>query len=458
VKRPATSGAVAGTDRRHRSAAVLALAGAAMVVMCAAVRMHPWSMAGILVALPAAVIAGWHVVSRRGLPRVVAGLVILIAVVAPVLHVLAHRPEALLVTMLLFGLSMACARFALQPAGPRPRRRRHRSRARTATPGRAVLLLNPCSGNGRAAGIDLADLTGLPDLDVVRVNPGEDLAALAEAAVAGGARTLGVAGGDGSMAAVAAVAARHRLPFVCVPAGTRNHFALDLGLDPRDTAHALTAFRSGTDVRVDMAEVNGQIFVNNVSLGLYPALLGSRHYRHSKARAVLDELPDVLGPESAPLPLRCRAPDGTVHSGAHALLVSNNPYRLGGLGHSAWRPQLNTGSLGVLSVRVDGGRALARLAALELFGRGHLSPGYRRWTTETLTVQADAPVTAALDGEPITLEPPLRFINRAGALLVRLPTSRPPTTARTLVREARHLVNAAKGERLSPNPHLPASR
>jgi len=81
---------VAGTDRLYRAAAVVALgsAVAALVVMCAAVRVHPWSMLGILVALPAAVIAGWHVVTRRGLARVVAGLIVLVAVVAPVLHVL----------------------------------------------------------------------------------------------------------------------------------------------------------------------------------------------------------------------------------------------------------------------------------------------------------------------------------------------------------------------------------
>jgi diacylglycerol kinase family enzyme len=440
---------VVATDRLYRSAAVLALAGAvaALAVMCAAVRVHPWSMVGILMALPAAVIAGWHVVSRRGLPRVMAGLVVLVAVVAPVLHVVAHRPAALLVTLLLFGFSMASARFALRPVGRRPRRGRRRSGARAVTAGRAVLLLNPRSGSGRLTEIDLGDLARLSDVDVVRVGPGEDLASLAEAAVAGGACVVGVAGGDGSMGSVAGVAARHGVPFVCVPTGTRNNFARDLGLDPRDVARTMTAFRNGTDIRVDVAEVNGRVFVNNVSLGLYPALLGSRHYRHSKVRAVLEQLPDVIGPESTPLPLRFRAPDGTPHSGVHALLVSNNAYRLGGLGHGAWRPQLNTGSLGVLSVKADGGRAVARLTALELFGRGHLSSGYRRWTTERLDVHADGPVTAALDGEPAPLEPLLRFTSRPGALLVRLPSSRPRTSTRALVWESQHLISAALGQR-----------
>jgi diacylglycerol kinase family enzyme len=423
----------------------LGSAVAALVVMCSAVRAHPWSMLGILLALPAAVVAGWHVVSRRGVTRVVAGLVVLVAVVAPVLHVLSHRPGALLVTLLLFGFSMASARVALLPAGRRPRPGRRRSGARVARSGRAVLLLNPHSGSGKAAGRGLADLARCSGVQVVAVRPGDDLAALAEAAVAAGAGVLGVAGGDGSMAPVAAVASRHGLPFVCVPAGTRNHFALDLGLDPSDLPHAVTAFQGGVQVRVDLAEVNGRAFVNNVSLGVYAAVVGSRHYRRSKLRALLEQLPDVIGPDSSPLPLRFRAPDGKQHSGAHALLVSNNPYRLGGLGHSAWRPRLDSGSLGVVTVRLEDGRAAARLALLELFGRGHRSSGYSRWRTGTLVVDADEPVTAGLDGEPALLEPRLRFASRPAALVVCLPVAPPRGSLRRVIEESRRLVSAVVG-------------
>jgi diacylglycerol kinase family enzyme len=280
-------------------------------------------------------------------------------------------------------------------------------------------------------------------VDVVTVQPGDDLAALAEAEVAAGAEVLGVAGGDGSMAPVAAVASRHGLPFVCVPAGTRNHFALDLGLDPNDPANALTAFRVGVHHRVDLAEVNGHVFVNNASLGLYATMVRSRHYRHSKLRAVLDELPDMIGPASEPLPLRFRAPDGHRYSAVHALLVSNNPYRLGGLGHSAWRPKLDSGSLGVLAVRIDHGRAAARLVLLELLRRRHPSSAYTRWTTETLTVEADEAVAGCLDGEPATIGSPLRFVSRSGALVVRLPVRSPRPSARMLAQEARHLLRTA---------------
>jgi diacylglycerol kinase family enzyme len=436
---------VFGRGRLYRVAAVVALgsAVAALVVMCAAVRVHPWSMLGILVALPAAVIAGWHVVSRRGLARVVAAVMVLVAVVAPVLHVLAHRPGALLITMLLFGFSMASARLALLPAGRRPQRGRRPRGARAASTGRAVLLLNPRSGTGRSSAIGLVDLALRSGVQVVQVPPGGDLGDLAEAQVADGARVLGVAGGDGSMAAVADVASRHGIPFVCVPAGTRNHFALDLGLDPNDLAHAMSAFGQGVDCGVDLAEVNGRVFVNNVSLGVYAAMVGSRHYRRSKVRAVLAELPDLIGPASVPVPLHFRAPDGTEHSGVHALLVSNNPYRLGGLGYSAWRPHLASGLLGVLTVRVNDGRSAARLALLELFGRGHLSAGYSRWTAAALSVDADGFVPAGLDGEPVTLEQHLNFVSRPRALVVRLPLRPRRNPGRRLIEESRHLVRAA---------------
>src|SRR5206468_2305338 len=101
----------------------------------------------------------------------------------------------------------------------------------------------------------------------VLFGPGDDLRALTEHAVAQGADVLGVAGGDGSQALVADVARSHDLAFVCIPAGTRNHFALDLGLDRRDVAGALDAFEDAVERRIDLASVGGRVFVNNASLG-----------------------------------------------------------------------------------------------------------------------------------------------------------------------------------------------
>ncbi|WP_143448387.1 diacylglycerol kinase family protein, partial [Kineosporia sp. A_224] len=364
-----------------------------------------------------------------------------------VLHVLSHRPGALLVSMVLFGLSMVSARVALQPLGRRPSRDRrrphgHRPARRVPRGGRAVLLVNCRSGSGKA----MAEITHRADrecVEIVLVAEGQDLSVLADAVAADGAGILGVAGGDGSMAAVAAVASRRGLPFVCVPTGTRNHFALDLGIDPADISSAVSAFRGENDVRVDLGEVNGRIFVNNVSLGLYAGLLASRHYRRSKMRAVLDELPALVGPDARPPALRFAAPQGMTQDGTDALLVSNNPYRLGGLGRSAWRPDLASGTLGVLTIRLDDGNAIMRLAAAELLGRGRLPAGYDRWTTDTFAVDADGPIDAAVDGEPVRLSGVLRFAVRPGALVVRRPPARRREAAGRLVREARLLLRTA---------------
>ena len=130
---------------------------------------------------------------------------------------------------------------------------------------------------------------------------GDDLAALARTIVARGANVVGMAGGDGSQGVVAAVAAEHDLPFVCVPAGTRNHFAHDLGVDGTDVVGALDAFFDGPERRVDLAQVNGRVFVNNASMGAYARIVQSKDYRDAKLRTVIESLPDLVGPKAAPL-------------------------------------------------------------------------------------------------------------------------------------------------------------
>jgi len=137
-----------------------------------------------------------------------------------------------------------------------------------------------------------------------------------------------MAGGDGSQALVASVAARHDVPHVCVPAGTRNHFALDLGLDRTDVVGALDAFTDGVERRIDLAAVNGRMFVNNASLGLYAEIVQSPDYRDAKVKTAASILPDLLGPDTAPLDLRYTGPDGQRHPTAQLILVSNDPYQL----------------------------------------------------------------------------------------------------------------------------------
>ena len=140
-----------------------------------------------------------------------------------------------------------------------------------------------------------------------------------------GADALGMAGGDGSQAAVAAVAAEHDLPYVCVPAGTRNHFALDLGIDRNDVVGALDAFSDGHERRIDLGRVNGRAFVNNVAMGVYGAVVQSSAYRDHKVRTVIDMMPELIGPAAEPFDLRFIGQDGRPHDTAALVLVANNP-------------------------------------------------------------------------------------------------------------------------------------
>ena len=146
--------------------------------------------------------------------------------------------------------------------------------------------------------------------------------------MAGGADALGIAGGDGSLAVVAAVAVAHELPFVCVPAGTRNHFALDVGLDRSDPIGSLDAFDGGAERRIDVAEVNGRLFLNNVSLGVYGEAVRRPAYRDAKARTLFETAAQVLGPSTAVSGLELVDEHGRTHRDPAVVLVSNNPYNL----------------------------------------------------------------------------------------------------------------------------------
>ena len=245
---------------------------------------------------------------------------------------------------------------------------------------------------------------------------GDDLETLVRAAVERGADALAMAGGDGSQAIVAAVAAERGLPYACIPAGTRNHFALDLGVDRDDVVGALDAFVDGGERTVDLAEVNGRVFVNNVSLGLYAEAVQREGYRDAKLRTLLDTVPDVLGPSGGELDLRWTGPGGHAHHAAAMVLVSNNKYRLGRAVGSGTRPRIDDGLLGITvfgepSGRGEGGRLLQR--------------PLREWSAPGFEVDADRPVPAGIDGEALMLDPPLRFHIRPAVLRVRIARKHP---------------------------------
>ena len=156
-------------------------------------------------------------------------------------------------------------------------------------------------------------------IEPVVLQRGDDLVQLAEDAIERGADVIGMAGGDGSQALVASVAAQRGVAHVVVPAGTRNHFALDLGLDRDDVVGALDAFGPAVERRIDLAEVNGRVFVNNVSLGVYGEITQSEEYRDAKVATTLEKLPTLMGPGGEPTDLGWTGPDGVHHDSAHLI-------------------------------------------------------------------------------------------------------------------------------------------
>jgi Diacylglycerol kinase catalytic domain len=230
-------------------------------------------------------------------------------------------------------------------------------------------------------------------------------------AIARGYDGLAMAGGDGSQAIVAALAAEHDLPYACIPAGTRNHFALDLGVDREDVVGALEAFVDGWERRVDLAEVNGRVFVNNVSLGVYAESVQREGYREAKLRTIADTAPEVLADRGDGVALNWAGPDGREQSAAAVVLVSNDRYRLGRAIGSGTRPRLDAGVLGVAVIRAPG----------RTRDGGHL----QQWTVPAFAVDSEAPIAAGVDGEAVRLDPPLRFRSRPGALRVRVAQRHP---------------------------------
>lgn len=280
------------------------------------------------------------------------------------------------------------------------------SRGKTAEPPqRPVLFVNPRSGGGAASRAGVADRARELGIDVIEFGPGRDLTALVDEAVAGGADALGVAGGDGSLAIVAAACGRH-LPFICVPAGTRNHFARDLGLDPTDPAGALDAFTDAIERQIDVADVNGRPFVNCVSLGIYGEALQRSAYRDAKLRTLLETARAVLGPSGEVPQLDLVDDSGIEHTHPAVVLVSNNPYAPGRPMERGARPTLDSGRLGIIVIDTPAERR---------------RPPGRAWSATSLEVGAATTVHAGIDGEAVELAPPLEFAIRPAALRVRLP-------------------------------------
>jgi diacylglycerol kinase family enzyme len=387
--------------RRFGAAAALVLLSASLVLaVVVTVSAFPRGLS-VFVCVVAAIAVGWWAVVRGGWQRVVGGIIAVVLLVGAVvlLVVEGHLLGNLLVVVgIVLALGAARQAFAVHVALPPG-----------AAPARPVLFYNPKSGGGKAERFDVAGEARARGVEPIELKRGDDLAVIVRDAIARGADALGMAGGDGSQAVVAAIAAEHGLPYVCVPAGTRNHFALDLGVDRDDVVGALDAYIHGGERVVDLAEVNDRVFVNNVSLGVYAEAVQSDAYRDAKLRTLVDTMPAVLGPQGEGLDLHWVGPDGRRAETNAVVLVSNDPYRLGRPLGSGTRPRMDAGQLGVAVVGARGGGARR----------------IQQWTTESFEVESAHPVAAGIDGEAVRLDPPLRFRSRPRALRVRIAPQHP---------------------------------
>jgi diacylglycerol kinase family enzyme len=409
------------TVRRWLARLSFVLAAAAVATVPTFAGLKSLAMLAIgLAAVAVSVASGYLFLARRGMVRwlslavfaLVPAAVIAVYAFANLLWVAAASAAAWLMAGVAARLALANQPDQRMPEHPVGRAAAH-----------PFLIMNPKSGGGKVGRFGLQNKASDLGAEVFLMNGSEpvDVAEVARKAVAGGADLLGVAGGDGTQALVAAVAAEHGVPFVVITAGTRNHFALDLGLDRSDPAACLMALSDAVDLRVDLGVIGGRTFVNNTSFGAYAEIVETPAYRADKIGTTLDVLPDVLQGQRGPR-LTAHA-DGVEISGPQACLVSNNPYGSADIAGLARRIRLDRGVLGVVGVTVSSTRQAVRLL------RGRRSDGLAVLTAKEVTVTADVPrILVGIDGEAVSMPVPVTCTIRPGALRVRVPRNRPGAT------------------------------
>jgi len=389
-------------SRRVAAIVSLALFVAAGFVVLSAVRSFPRGLIASLLLL-LAFYAGWEAIRRRGIGRIVLEVLAVLLLVGTVVAIVRG---GILAEVVLLAVVLVLASIAARAAF-----RIHVQLPTAVPPQHPVVIWNPKSGGGKAAAAHLDVEARARGIEPIQLSPGDDLFQLARDAVDRGADALAAAGGDGTQAIIATIAAELDLPFACIPAGTRNHFALDLGVDRNDVVGALDAFVNGGERSVDLAEVNGRVFVNNVSLGLYAESVQREGYRNAKLHTLLDTVPEFGGPQAAGrAALRFERSDDEPAGQAIVVMVSNNSYRLGNLIGSGTRPRIDDGRLGIAVLEAPSGRHRPRL---------------RQWDAPTFEVDSDAPVPAGVDGEAMVIDAPLRFTIRPAALRVRIAPHHP---------------------------------
>ncbi|HUK72010.1 MAG TPA: diacylglycerol kinase family protein [Streptosporangiaceae bacterium] len=408
-----------------RLAFAAAFAAVAVILVFGGLRSITALLLGF-VGLAVTISAAWWFVAHRGVQR---WLAFVLLVAAPVLVIVAYIFLGLLWDVAL-GIVLAAGAVVAGRAALRGGQISAKPVEYAATPPQQpFLIMNPRSGGGKVGKFGLKDKAAALGAEVVLLEGSGaddiiDVAALARRAVDRGADLLGVAGGDGTQALVAGVAAERDIPMVVISAGTRNHFALDLGLDRDDPASCLDALTDGVELRIDLGLISGRTFVNNASFGAYAEVVQSPAYRDDKVGTALQMLPDLLGGhKGAHLVVRV---DGKVTlDGPQAVLVSNNPYGTGDIAGLGRRVRLDRGVLGVVGVTVQSaGQAAGLLRGAQR------SRELVMFSAHEVVIESDAPaIPVGIDGESILMPTPVRCTIRPRALRVRVPRDRPGVPA-----------------------------
>ncbi len=418
----AAPGAAAHGTLAQRWLARLAFAAALAVLVVVLLSGVLASIAALLVGFAGLAIgcaAAWWFLAYRGIVRWLACAVLVAAPVAViVVYIAAGLLWEVALSVVLAAVAVAAGRTALSggrsPAKPRedaavPRRQ-------------PFVIMNPRSGGGKVGKFGLKDKATALGAEVALLEgPGVvDVAAMARQAVDAGADLLGVAGGDGTQALVAGIAAGRDVPVMVISAGTRNHFALDLGLDRDDPAACLDALTDGVEVRIDLGLIGDRTFVNNASFGAYAQVVQSPAYRDDKSGTALQLLPDLLsGHEGAHLVVRVGGQ--LILDGPQAVLVSNNPYETGDIAGMGRRARLDQGVLGVVGVKIENAAQAARLLR-----RKARSRSVTVLTAREVVIDADQPqIPVGIDGESVLMPTPVHCTIRPLSLRVRLPRDRP---------------------------------
>ena len=418
----AALGAPTDATRRQRWLARLAFAAAfatvVVVLVSGALRSVTALLAGFA-GLAIACAAAWWFLAHRGVVRWLACAVLVAAPVAViVVYVAAGLLWEIALSVVLAAAAVAAGRAALS-SGRSPAKPHEDAAAPQRQP---FVVTNRRSGGGKVGKFGLQDKATALGAEVALLEgPGVvDVAALARHAVDDGADLLGVAGGDGTQALVAGIAAGRDVPMMVISAGTRNHFALDLGLDRDDPASCLSALTDGMELRIDLGLIGNRTFVNNASFGAYAQVVQSPAYRDDKSGTALQMLPDLLsGHQGAHLVVRV---DGQVIlDGPQAVLVSNNPYETGDIAGLGRRARLDQGVLGVVGVKIE-----TAAQAAGLLRRAQRSRNVTMLTAREVVIDADQPqIPVGIDGESVLMPTPVHCTIRPLSLRVRVPRDRP---------------------------------